>query len=94
MVVVKATTVIDDTRVLVHRYNFQPEDQTGAHVHKLLDVIVPLTDGVLRVVDDAGQSVMSPLTAGVPYSRLAGISHNVFNGGGAPVSFLEVEIKP
>ncbi len=94
MAVVKAKTMIDDARVLVHRYDFQPGDETGAHVHGLPYVIVPLTDGVLRVVDDMGEAVMAPLTAGEPYSRPAGVSHNVFNGGDAPVSFLEIEIKP
>jgi len=91
--IVEAKTLIDDERVRVHRFDFAPGDETGAHVHGLPYVIVPLTAGVLRVVDDAGAEVMAELTEGTPYSRPAGVAHNVFNGGDAPVSFLEIEIK-
>ena len=91
--IVEPKTLIDDERVLAHRFDFAPGDETGAHVHGLPYVIVPLTDGVLRVVGDDGSDVMAELTEGVPYSRPAGVSHNVFNGGDAPVSFLEIEIK-
>ncbi|MFN3969957.1 MAG: cupin domain-containing protein [Gemmobacter sp.] len=88
------TVLIDDERVIVNRFDFAPGDETGAHVHGYPYVIVPLTDGMLRVVMDDGTEVMAPLTMGLPYSRPRGVSHNVFNGGDAPLSFLEIEIKP
>jgi mannose-6-phosphate isomerase-like protein (cupin superfamily) len=33
------------------------------------------------------------LKAGVAYARAAGVEHNVVNGGVAPLSFVETELK-
>ena len=87
------TVLIDDARVRVNRFDFGPGDDTGPHVHALPYVIVPLTDGRLRVVGDDGSEVFSDLTASIPYSREAGASHNVFNASDAALSFLEIEVK-
>lgn len=89
----KATLLIDDERVLVTRYDFAPGAETGHHVHGLPYVIVPLTDGQMHITSDDGQMTETSLQAGVPYSRPAGVSHNVINGGDRPLSFLEIEIK-
>ena len=88
------SVVIDDERVMVHRYDFAPGDETGDHVHGLPYVIVPLTDGVLRIVHPDGTETRAALVSGVPYSRPAGVAHNVFNGGDGPLCFLEIELKP
>ena len=87
------TVLIDDDRVVVNRFDFAPGDETGAHVHQMPYVIVPLADGVLRIVHPDGTETRADLTHGVPYSRPAGVAHNVFNGGDGPLSFLEIEIK-
>lgn len=89
-----ATVMIDDERVIATRYDFAPGDETGHHVHALPYVIVPLTDGTLRIVADDGSESAAALTQGVPYSRPAGVSHNVINGSATPISFLEIEMKP
>jgi quercetin dioxygenase-like cupin family protein len=88
-----ATQLIDDTRVLVTRFDFAPGQETGHHVHALPYVIVPLTDGLLHITGDDGATTEAPLQTGVPYSRPAGVSHNVVNGGDTPLSFLEIEIR-
>lgn len=88
-----ATTLIDDERVITTRFDFNPGDETGAHVHGLPYVIVPLTDATLRIVADDGSESDAVLTKGVPYSRPAGISHNVINSSPTPISFLEIELK-
>lgn len=88
------TVLIDDARVVVNRFDFGPGDDTGHHVHQMPYVIVPVTDGVLRVVQDDGTETLTELRLGVPYSRPAGVSHNVFNGSDAPLAFLEIELKP
>lgn len=93
MPLARHTVLIDDARVIVNRFDFAPGDETGAHVHALPYVIVPLGDGELRVVADDGSETRTALTQGVPYSRPAGVSHNVFNGGDGPLAFLEIEIK-
>jgi quercetin dioxygenase-like cupin family protein len=90
----KHTVLIDDARVVVNRFDFAPGDETGAHVHQMPYVIVPLTDGKVRVTDDAGAETYGEMQTGVPYSRPAGISHNVINALQTPLSFLEIEIKP
>jgi mannose-6-phosphate isomerase-like protein (cupin superfamily) len=89
----KHNVLIDDERVVVNRFDFGPGDDTGHHVHSMDYVIVPLTDGRLRIEDDTQGEVFVDLTAGLPYSRPAGVSHNVFNASEAPLSFLEIEIK-
>lgn len=87
------SVLIDDERVVVNRFDFDPGDETGDHVHSMAYVIVPLTDGLLRIRHPDGSETTTPLTMGAPYSRPAGVAHNVFNGGDAPLSFLEIELK-
>ena len=85
--------LIDDARVVVNRFDFADGDETGHHVHGLPYVIVPLSDARLVIVDDEGREAPATMTSGVPYSRPAGISHNVINASGAPIAFLEIEVK-
>lgn len=87
------TVELEDARVIVNRFDFGPGDETGHHVHGHPYVIVPLTDGRLRIEDDTQGEIFADLTTGVAYSRPAGVSHNVFNDSDAPLSFLEIEIK-
>ena len=93
MALAKHSVLIDDERVVVNRFDFGPGDETGHHVHTMPYVIVPLTKGRLRMEDDSAGEVFSDLTAGTPYSRDKGVSHNVFNASAEPLAFLEIEIK-
>lgn len=93
MALARHTVLIDDERVVVNRFDFNPGDETGHHVHSLPYVIVPLTDGSLRTDDDTAGEVQAELTQGVPYSRDRGVAHNVINSGAGPLAFLEIEIK-
>jgi len=90
----KHTVLIDDERVVVNRFDFGPGDETGSHVHSMAYVIVPLTNGRLRIEDDTAGEIFADLEQGIPYSRPEGVSHNVFNDTDAPLSFLEIELKP
>ena len=85
--------LIGDGRVVVTRFDVAPGDETGAHVPAYPYVIVPLTDGMLRIVAPDGSESQAALQHGVPYSRPAGVAHNVFNASEAPLTFLEIEIK-
>jgi quercetin dioxygenase-like cupin family protein len=87
-----ATRQVDDERVRITRYDFAPGDETGWHRHELPYAIVPLVDGVLRLLDRQGER-LAELKAGGSYSRPAGIEHNVINAGSGPMAFVEVEIK-
>jgi hypothetical protein len=56
-------------------------------------VIVPLTDGTLRLVEPDGERD-SRLAVGDPYMRDAGVEHDVVNANDHPFAFVEIELKP
>ncbi len=87
------TVQIDDENIRVTRWDFNPGAETGWHRHGWLYVVVPVTDGTLLVELAGGETVTAELKAGVSYTRTAGVEHNVVNGGSAPLSFVETELK-
>jgi quercetin dioxygenase-like cupin family protein len=68
-----------------------PGAHTGLHRHEYDYVIVPVTDGRMRLVEGGRESI-AELTAGVAYFRPAGVEHDVFNGGDQELIFVEIEI--
>lgn len=91
----KATPVvqIENERVIVTEWTFPPGAETGHHVHGFDYVVVPMTSGILRLVDADGSSRDAHLTVGVSYSRPSGVSHNVINVNSHEFRFLEIELK-
>jgi quercetin dioxygenase-like cupin family protein len=91
---VKAVPVvqIQNERIIVTEWTFAPGAETGQHVHSFDYVVVPLTSGTLRLVEPEG-SRDAALTAGVSYTRQAGVNHNVINVNAHEFRFLEIEIK-
>jgi beta-alanine degradation protein BauB len=87
------TVQIDDGNIRVTRWDFNPGAETGWHRHGWLYVVVPVTDGTLLVELPGGETMTAELKAGVSYTRAAGVEHNVVNGGAAPLSFVETELK-
>ncbi|NAW11264.1 cupin domain-containing protein [Halomonas sp. D1-1] len=83
---------IDDSQVIVTRWDFPPGAETGWHRHEHDYVIIPLTDGLMRLETPEGEREVT-LEAGVCYRRVEGTEHNVINDGEAPFAFVEVEIK-
>jgi quercetin dioxygenase-like cupin family protein len=83
---------IDNARVTVTAWTFAPGAQTGHHVHAHDYVVVPMTSGVLRLVEPEGVRDAS-LQAGVSYARPAGVAHNVINANDYPFCFIEIELK-
>jgi len=90
----KATGVvqIENERVIVTEWTFAPGAETGPHVHGYDYVVVPMTTGTLRLEEPTGIRDAS-LTAGVSYTRPAGVNHNVVNVNPFEFRFLEVELK-
>lgn len=88
----KATVVIENERVIVTRYDFSPGANTGWHRHAHDYVIVPLTDGKVRLEtkDGPGQAEMKK---GAPYFRNAGVEHDVISANEGDFSFIEIELK-
>ena len=88
----KAIKHIENERVIVTEYRFAPGDNTGWHRHAYDYVIVPLMDGRLKLVTQAGES-FAEMRKGAPYYRNAGIEHDVVNASGGDYAFIEVELK-
>lgn len=84
-------THIADEKFTVTEWRFAPGAETGWHVHGHDYVIVPLSNGTLGLDLPGGGKAQAQLVQGVPYSRRAGVEHNVTNAGAAPLAFLEVE---
>ena len=89
-----ATVQEDNDRVRVTEWHLPPGSETGAHVHEMDYVIVPVAAGTLTIYDDTAGQVESPLTVGQSYFRRAGVSHNVTNQGESDIRFIEIELKP
>lgn len=88
-----ATQMIDDERVRVTRFDFEPNAETGWHRHSMDYVITAISDChmQLELPDGTTNEVMVP--AGIAYRRDEGVEHNVINVGDTPMSFVEVELK-
>jgi quercetin dioxygenase-like cupin family protein len=89
----RPTKVMEDERVRVTRWTFEPGAETGWHRHELEYVIVPMTECQL-LLEEGGSERRVDVDAGEVYRREAGVEHNVVNAGDAPMSFIEIEIKP
>lgn len=88
-----ATQVIDDARVRVTRFDFEPGAETGWHTHGMDYVITTLTTCVMMLEEPGGETRTIEIPQGTTYRRDEGVEHNVINGGDAPMSFVEVELK-
>jgi len=88
----EATVQIDNASVRVTEWRFAPGAATGYHRHEYDYVVVPMTSGQLLLDEPSGKRY-AQLKAGVPYSRSAGVEHDVINANEFPFVFIEVEIK-
>jgi len=87
-----ASLQIDNDRVVVTEWRFEPGAETGFHVHAHDYVVVPLTSGILRLDEPTGTRDVQ-LTAGSSYARPAGVAHNVVNANDFEFRFVEIELK-
>ncbi|MFB7032415.1 MULTISPECIES: cupin domain-containing protein [unclassified Streptomyces] len=89
----RASVQHEDERVRVTRWDFEPGQSTGRHVHEHDYVVVPVTDGRTDVITPDGTVTSSQLRAGQSYARPAGGEHEVVNTGTTPLAFVEIEMK-
>ena len=82
----------DDDDIRITRWDFAPGAVTGWHTHGWPYFVVMLTDATMHIHNGAEVSETS-LAAGQSYGRPFGVSHDVKNGGAAPMAFVEIEIK-
>lgn len=83
----------DNDRVRVTRWHLPPGSETGHHVHEYDYVVVPVSPGILSIVEDDDSITTAELNTGQSYFRRAGVSHNVTNQGSDDIVFVEIEIK-
>ncbi len=88
-----ATTLVDDARTRVTRFDFAPGAETGWHRHGHDYVIVAVTDCEMLIEEPGGGGRRVMVPAGQAYARAEGVEHNVVNGGAGPMRFVEVELK-
>ncbi len=88
------TVKIETERVRVTEWRFPPGAATGWHRHAYDYVVVPITTGQLRLVGDGSAADrFADLVTGEPYSREAGVEHDVVNDNYFEFIFFEIEIK-
>jgi len=86
------TVQIDNARVRVTEWCFDPGAATGHHRHDYDYVVVPLTTGRLAIAAGTGET-SAELVAGRSYFREAGVEHDVRNPNPFVFVFVEIEIK-
>lgn len=87
-----STVQIDNPRVIVTEWRFAPGAETGWHRHAHDYVVVPVTDGELRLETAEGERTAT-LVLGRSYTRSAGVEHNVINDSNHEVAFVEIELR-
>ena len=93
MTLAKPTSQVDNDRTIVTRWDFAPGAETGEHVHGHDYCVVPLLDGVLKIVTPDGTETLADMKAGESYFREKGVHHNVINANDFDYSFVEIEFK-
>lgn len=88
----KAIVHIDNERVIVTEWRFQPGENTGWHIHGHDYVVVPLMDGKVRLETPTGTN-MAEMKSGAPYYRQKGVEHDVINANESSYAFIEIELK-
>jgi beta-alanine degradation protein BauB len=88
----KATVFVENERVIVTEWRFQPGQNTGWHRHGHDYVVVPLMDGKVKLETSTGSSI-AEMKKGVPYFRNEGVEHDVINANDTEYAFIEIELK-
>ena len=86
------TVQLENDRVIVTEWHFEPGAETTWHRHAYDYVVIPQTTGQLLIQTAEGETV-AELVAGQSYARNEGVEHNVINHNDYPFVFVEVELK-
>ncbi len=84
---------IDNDQVRVTEWRFAPGAATGWHRHEFDYVITPVIGGNVEIVHGDGSRTPFAMEPGKSYFREAGVEHDVVNGAGGELRFVEVELK-
>jgi quercetin dioxygenase-like cupin family protein len=86
------TVMVDDGRIRVTRWQFDPGASTGMHTHEFDYVVVPVTGGEFTVTLPDGSTATMIQKPGDTYARPMGVQHNVTNARHAAAAFVEIEL--
>ena len=86
------TLQVDDDRVRITRWDFEPGAHTGWHEHAFPYCVVMVLGGTLAS-DDGTTVNRVTFAAGDSYTRPKGVTHDVMNGSDHPMAFVEIEMK-
>lgn len=90
---VESIVHVDNEHVRVTEWRFAPGGATGWHRHDFDYVITPLTGGEVELVGPDHERTPFTMEPGKSYFREAGVEHDVINGPGGELRFVEVELK-
>jgi len=83
---------VENDRVRVTEWRFDPGDWTGSHTHAFDYVVVPITGGRFEVREPDGSTRLMEQEPGGAYARTRGVTHDLINRGEAVAVFVEVEL--
>jgi quercetin dioxygenase-like cupin family protein len=86
------TVQIENERVIVTEWRFDPGAETTWHRHEYDYIVIPQTTGKLLIEAETDESV-SDLVCGKSYARSKGVEHNVINYNDYEFVFVEIELK-
>ncbi|HSF95305.1 MAG TPA: cupin domain-containing protein [Thermohalobaculum sp.] len=87
------TVHVDNEHVRVTEWRFAPGAATGWHRHEFDYVITPVIGGAVEIEGPGGGRTPFVMEPGKSYFREAGVEHDVINGPGGELRFVEVELK-
>jgi len=88
------SVMVDNGRIRVTRWHFEPGASTGMHTHEFDYVVVPITGGNFNVISQDQSVTAMVQNPGESYSRSVGVTHDVTNVGHSVAVFVEVELLP
>ncbi|CAM1373665.1 cupin domain-containing protein [Tenacibaculum xiamenense] len=83
---------IDNEKVRVTSWLFEPNTETGWHKHAYNYIVVPQSEGTLSI-QNKETKVLHHIEKGKSYYRELGVEHNVINENNYCFSFIEIELK-
>jgi quercetin dioxygenase-like cupin family protein len=83
---------IENEKVIVTEWRFEPGAETGWHRHNYDYIVVPGMNGNLLLETNEGERI-AKLKEGQSYFRLVGVEHNVVNANDFEFYFVEIELK-
>jgi quercetin dioxygenase-like cupin family protein len=87
-----ANKQIENEKVIITEWRFEPGAETGWHKHHYDYIVVPGMNGNLILETTSGES-LAELQEGQSYYRSQGVEHNVINANDFEFYFVEIELK-